>query len=314
MNDDRKLFQSLDELARIQPDADATRRVIEETRQAVTDIHESWYTVYGRKLMSRRNIAAALVALAAIAVLSHWLLPTGSTAAFGFAEVQEQVKKARSVQYTETRVDRTKDGRSPPKSTKRVLILGSHLQREEVSVTGGDELPQGHTWGVRLGKYVNITDAKRGRVVVLYPKEKEFTVIRGTLWADDDGDVKESDIRPFPEVDYYERIRQIPAETAKKLPERTIDGKDAIGFVIHEVVERKRGTDSWTRTYWVDPRTKLPLRVEVSSRSTNPMMGESDWVQSDFVFDAPLDESLFSTVPPPGFTDASEKQADKPAK
>ena len=31
-------------------------------------------------------------------------------------------------------------------------------------------------------------------------------------------------------------------------------------------------------------------------------MGPSDWVLTDFVFDEELDESLFSTEPPAGYT------------
>jgi hypothetical protein len=55
---------------------------------------------------------------------------------------------------------------------------------------------------------------------------------------------------------------------------------------------------------WVDPDTKLPIRIEVEYRSTHPMSGQSDWVVSDLIWDAPLDRSLFSTTPPEGYKEA----------
>ena len=105
----------------------------------------------------------------------------------------------------------------------------------------------------------------------------------------------------MPEVNFYRKIREVPAEKAKKLPERTIAGQVAAGFQIVERNERPAGTDTWTGTYWIDPRTKLPLRIEFSRRSTDPTMADSESILTDFVFDAPLDEALFSTNPPAGY-------------
>jgi hypothetical protein len=43
-----------------------------------------------------------------------------------------------------------------------------------------------------------------------------------------------------------------------------LGGKEVVGFFWEEKIERKKSTDTWKRTYWVDPNTKLPVRVEIS--------------------------------------------------
>jgi outer membrane lipoprotein-sorting protein len=114
--------------------------------------------------------------------------------------------------------------------------------------------------------------------------------------------VSESKVAPAPEVDFYARMRDVPTESAEELPAREIEGTKVLGFRTVEKHERPRGVDTWTRTYWVDAETKLPLQIETTVESTDPRHGQSRWIQSDIVFDEPLDESLFSTDPPEGYT------------
>ncbi len=317
MSDDRNLLNTLGELARIEPDAESTRRAIERTRQAVADLHQPWYSEYGRKLMSRRNVAAALAALVVIAVSAHWLLPTNSTAAFAFAEVQEQVKKTKSVQYVEIRKDKYKDDIKSPEEERRVMILGTHLQREEIKVTRGGKLPEGVVWVEQPAHYIMIHNAKTGKLVFLYPDEKQYSSVHELLGIDVDDPnkkVERTKVAPQPNADFYTFLREVPTDKAKKLPEKTIDGKHAVGFVVEEKAEKKRGAITIVRTYWVNTKTKLPVRIEASYRSTIPQMVDSDWVLRDFVFDAPLDEALFSTDMPAGYTEVSKEKERKPAK
>lgn len=55
------------------------------------------------------------------------------------------------------------------------------------------------------------------------------------------------------------------------------------------------------RNLWVDPASGRPVRASVTYRNGNPGGGASDWISTDFVFDAELPRSLFSTDPPAGF-------------
>ena len=96
---------------------------------------------------------------------------------------------------------------------------------------------------------------------------------------------------------------------------QTIDGKEVKGFRVKD--------GSYSATYWVDPKSGHPIKVEIESKIpdfTNPEgKGEKtmEMVMSDFQFDVPLDESFFSLTPPEGykllpqmnmdFSNASEK-------
>jgi hypothetical protein len=242
-----------------------------------------------------------------VALVTHWLSPSQVTSNFVFGEVQRQVARTKSVQYVETRRDRNPQGKAAPEVVRKVMILGSHLKREEVRITtAGDPLPDGEKWSTGPENYTMIYNAKSGKMIDLYPDSQGYIVPQGLLGIDiDSGEVHESKIEAAPAFDFYHDIRAVPVERAEKLPEREFDGKPAAGFQVVEKVERPRGVHTWTRRYWVDPDTKLPVRIEVSFRSTDPQMGETDWVQGDFEFDTPLDERLFSTEPPEGYRNLS---------
>jgi hypothetical protein len=59
---------------------------------------------------------------------------------------------------------------------------------------------------------------------------------------------------------------------------------------------------------WGDPKTGLPVRFEM----TAGMDGSTKVTASDFVFNADMDESLFSVEPPAGYTVQNEKIDDSP--
>ena len=68
------------------------------------------------------------------------------------------------------------------------------------------------------------------------------------------------------------------------------DGQIAHGF------HMKQGSKDWT--VWADPESGLPIRVELSWG----VFGAMTIVMSDFAFNIPVDESLFSLEPPEGYT------------
>ena len=107
--------------------------------------------------------------------------------------------------------------------------------------------------------------------------------------------------------DLYAQIREIPSEATTRLPARTIEGKQVIGFYSETTTPTKMGTQTWERTYWVDLKTKLPVRIEVCHHSTDKRMGRSEWIYSGFVFDEELPETLFSTEVPAGYLSETQK-------
>lgn len=306
MNKKLDLLSILSELADIEPGVDATQRAVERAQATVVHVTTASVPTKTKIRMVPRTIAAAAAAVAGVFLLGHWLIPYVSFGGIAFAQVQQQVAKTKTVQYVETRTDRAQDNRLLEKSAKQVMILGTYMMREEVKTVPGKNSVGGAV-PTQPASYVVIYDAKNGKLVTLVPEKKTFVKIQRILGIDDDGKVVESKVTPNPQADFYTRIRKFPADKAKKLPARNVAGKVATGFVFEEKIKSNHGTDTWTRTYWVDADTKLPLRIEVNFRTTNPIMGNTDWVQSDIVFDVPFDRSLFSTEVPAGYTDVTRE-------
>jgi outer membrane lipoprotein-sorting protein len=78
--------------------------------------------------------------------------------------------------------------------------------------------------------------------------------------------------------------------TGKAVGEKTIDGVRTLGFV----------TDfgATTMTLWGDPKTKLPVQIEAM---IGPPSEPIQMVLREFVFNARLEDALFSTTVPDGF-------------
>lgn len=89
---------------------------------------------------------------------------------------------------------------------------------------------------------------------------------------------------------YIEAVRKIIVELQngldiEKLPERQIDGKKAIGF--------KGGNAREKLTIWADPKTALPIRIELE-------IGQMCIIFKNFEFDPQIEE--ISMDVPPGYT------------
>ena len=94
---------------------------------------------------------------------------------------------------------------------------------------------------------------------------------------------------------YIEAVREIVTKLQnrpdiEKLPEREIDGKRAIGF--------KGSNDRERLTVWADPRTKLPIRVELQ-------LGQMYAIFKNFEFD-PQIEPISMDIPA-GYTQDKEQ-------
>jgi hypothetical protein len=85
--------------------------------------------------------------------------------------------------------------------------------------------------------------------------------------------------------------RDKPDFKRESLGEKEIDGRRVAGFRVNAV----NGT---VISLWGDPKTGLPVCAEV----TMGMFNNSKMTLSDFEFNVEMDESLFSTDPPAGYT------------
>ncbi len=204
--------------------------------------------------------------------------------------MQDQVAKTKSVQFKQAD-KRVVDAHVVYESTGQSMILGADLSREEYHVQKQPESEE----PLRKKHFAIIMDQKTKQFLYLYPDEQIFSRITAN------GMVSGNDL--------YRKFRDVPAARTEKLPEKIVDGKKVIGFVLKESVDQADKT-TWaeTTTYWVDETTKLPVRIEYSGRNKDSNAHESyETARTDFIFDAPLDESLFSTDPPKGWKDVSER-------
>ena len=83
--------------------------------------------------------------------------------------------------------------------------------------------------------------------------------------------------------------RTKPGVKREPLGEKDIDGRRVVGFRI--------SIDGSVFNVWGDPKTGSPVRIEM----TTAIMPNVKVTMSDFEFNVPLDESLFSVEPPAGY-------------
>ena len=212
------------------------------------------------------RIAAGVVVVAWVASL---LIPRESSAEITFAEVQAKVEHSRTVtcKVTQVTVPTPQEG----DLSYRLLIRGPDVVR--------DERPD--------GRYT-ITDYSRHKSITVEPKKKSVRITEGMN---------------LPTLNLFEMFRSIAANPTKTLPPREIRGTQAVGFIVHpRILESAPHQSNGFKpeiTVWVDPRTKLPLRIETVFKEQGGITVTE--VHSDIVFDGPLDAALFDMTPPDGY-------------
>lgn len=270
-------------------------------------LHSSKSQISKRNLMYQASRHRAVIAACSLVVaFASWFGFINHSGSIAFADVKQELKKTRSVRYVETRLVQDVADDNPGTGTIRVAsnahqpriikILGRSLQRTEaLNGLGGVDS-------------IEISDLSKGKHVTLRPNEKKFVDLDTHVTiAPDSKSTLEEKVKPAPEADLFAQLSSVPADATTQLPVRTIAGKQVIGFFSAKTTPTKEGTVTWERTYWVDPATKLPVRVEISNYGTDKRLGRSDWVLSGFVFDEEIPAGQFSTEAPEGYARETEK-------
>jgi outer membrane lipoprotein-sorting protein len=211
-----------------------------------------------------RISAAAILALA-IGGLAVWFHGGGTTPAF--AAFVEPILSAKTVTFK-----RTFEGEGQKITSKVMGIASPQRMRVEQEIAGKQTL-------------VTISD-DQGNSLTLRPTEKIAIVT--TL----ENVPKEK----RPKAIFFELQSQLadardqPGWIRERLGEKVFDGRHLVGYRLtgHGMI----------CDLWGDPKTGMPVRIEKSAPS-NPNMKPTSC--SDFVFDAALDESLFSLEVPAGY-------------
>jgi len=219
--------------------------------------------------------AAVLLALGGFLYFGSIMSGTRSVA---WAQVIEKLNDARTLTYRST--ERT-SGQDSLVTAKWLFKVPSHMRSE--SSNG----------------LIMIMDGSPETLLFLEPatktaffpnrKPKPGAKITGTFHADPEFTDRKPDKHKI-EFTGFDKLKNIAADQAEPLGTKQIGGGEAQGFRVQQ--------DGETLTVWVNPKTSLPLVIEQKFRVGNQEITNTF---SDFVFDAKLDDSLFSLGLPPGY-------------
>jgi hypothetical protein len=252
-----------------------------------------------------------------------------------FASLEDQLRKADTLQYTLTIHRKTIPSANSPSakqskndaevqmptestSTDRILLSGPDLAREEHSSDLANEKYSKYVPNWRERNYVHIVDSADGKEIYLYPDAKSYRVKNRVAPKKNPAATIDSNARSE-QLFRLQSLFMVSTQFVRQLPPEVIGGKSVEVFGIqakgNNVLEKK--------TYWVDPQTKRLIKTEQSNSSqtitvgdTNTTSGKPENIVSDdettvlthdFIFDAQLDKALFATDPPPGWINLDAK-------
>jgi hypothetical protein len=251
-------------------------------------------------------------AAAVLLVISGWfaLAPASPPA---LAEVIQATEKHKLLRFQSkgTTEDRVTGG-GPASGTRTVYvdIVEPRVREEERGKTLNDVLEY---------KYAAVYDYRRDRFLVTLSQElivtkeqakdepqaqavrmvekgglakKEATLSR-IAWT------KTDNIPPMSLLGknrgFLDSLRDLQASKNTLSTRAELDGR--------QVAKYRLKDGNRTMSLWVDPQTKLPIRVEIEMIDPTPRIARNEWVYTDFEWD-PKDadrEKLFSTDPPAGY-------------
>ena len=218
--------------------------------------------------------ACCLVMVAAYLIVGP--MTQGSVA---FAEVSAIIQKAKTMVCT-AKTNLTLPGTSTNMDVK-IMSMGPGRIRQEMG-----------------GQQVMIMDFPAGKTLTLSPQSKIAVIlnIKGTP-------------KIMQQQDWFANLKKLSQNpNAEDIGLQTLDGKEMKGFRVKD--------GNYSVTFWADPKSGDPIKVEIHQKIPDYLNPEGkgertmDMVMSNFQFDVPLDESLFSLTPPEGYKLQPEMNMD----
>jgi hypothetical protein len=244
------------------------------------------------------SFASAAVFLFVITGVALWFHGGGTAPAL--ADFIKPILEAKTIKFK-----MTAEYEGTYRETSEVMMRGPYRERKDRK-TLEVRMHDGHMASESSGgkwqpvpynpELVQIWDRDQGKMLTLMPSKKW---VRVTTFINQP---KESPAFSVLMLDLRLQLHEFrdgPEFQRESLGEKEIDGRRAVGYrlVGHGMVA----------DLWGDPKTGQPLCVVMPILAIR----KAKQTLSEFVFDAPLDPSLFSLEPPPGYkienikTDAS---------
>ncbi|MBC8869480.1 MAG: hypothetical protein H8E44_08685 [Planctomycetes bacterium] len=241
----------------------------ETTRLALlTRSLDTWRWIM-RSPVSR--VSAAAVFALAITGVALWFHGGGVT--FVFADFAKPILEAKTAKFKITS-EMEMNGQAIT-TTAEVMVLDVTRSRQEI------QMPD-------KSKMVMIFDYGRGKSLTLLPASKQAMVLTTTNMPK--GEIPmDKDPLGWLRLLLLD-VKDKPDIKREPLGEKDIDGRRVVGFRVN--------TSGAVVSLWGDPETGLPVRAEM----TVAAFANAKMTLSDFVFNLEMDESLFSTEPPAGYT------------
>jgi outer membrane lipoprotein-sorting protein len=227
-----------------------------------------------RYMKTFARLAVAASVLAAAGFLVCWVA-ISSSPTFAFAEAAKVLDGLRSATYDVAWQWKAESGQGPGTATGKGYFLAPSRERTERGPDGKES--------------ISISDQKAAKSLLLFPEQK-FAMVVDTKKMTAAMEKSADGLPP----NRFETMRRLvregcsgKGEKTERLGTKEIDGHTAIGFQTH--------SEYGEMTYWADPKTGRPVRIEHAAPGYRMVM-------SHFRCDVDLAPALFSLEPPAGYT------------
>ena len=215
-----------------------------------------------RRTLMFTTLKLAAAALIGAFALSHLATPPAG-AASPYTEAARKLRAARTLSFVSTYTFDLPGMDKPMVLKMKMLFKAPNRARTEAD-----------------GGVIAVVDGATGRLLMLDPKAKTAVLMESKAPA------------AGPGGDASTGLRELAEKEGKPVGKREVGGIEAQGYRVEILPGHE-----WT--VWVDPKANHPVRVDIKADLPN---GKMTGTLAEFVLDAPLDDAIFSTLTPPGYT------------
>jgi outer membrane lipoprotein-sorting protein len=237
--------------------------------------------------------AAAVIIVAAFFVISQISSPTSA-----FAKVIEKVTNAESISFT-----LKQQLGNPPAFIGKMYIQGEKIRMDMTGAEGDqpglDKLREEMKRRNLTAFQSMIGDFKAKEAIDLDHFRKTFKKRQ----------LDDRAVDHFTQTNLVEQFRSVKPEDAQRTGEESQNGRKVDVYVVRHVdligiKAELSGEEGQRMTVWVDRASSLPVKILLET--SFHVEGKSrDWIEfSEFTWNEPFDENLFSLQAPEGYTPA----------